>query len=288
MKFVLEKEIEGHKERISQVRRAYYRTAKGRRVHERAKNLRRNRKNGFVSWRRVAEELQPDAKEYPSPTGKPWTASMAKYAGTIDLDQRRKRRPRERINEEDVLMPAEVERCLNILDYPPYRGLYMIFITALGSGLRNSELCGLRKKDLLLKDGKTSLRVRGKGAVKRVVEISDWLARQLRVWVKDDAAVDPVFVNKNGGPLDRHGMARRMKQIAEIAGLDKSFHCHCLRHTFASVLWFYLRDHFEVRQQLGHTSSSTTEIYIHTPYSRKNLDMTVFAKLFRVPERKLF
>ena len=52
-----------------------------------------------------------------------------------------------------------------------------------------------------------------------------------------------------------------LKAMREIDGQDTKYHLHCLRHTFAVRRYLQTRDIYLVKQELGHSSVVTTEIY---------------------------
>ena len=52
-----------------------------------------------------------------------------------------------------------------------------------------------------------------------------------------------------------------LKTMREVDGQDTKYHLHCLRHTFAVRRYLQTRDIYLVKQELGHQSVVTTEIY---------------------------
>ena len=61
-----------------------------------------------------------------------------------------------------------------------------------------------------------------------------------------------------------------LKAMREVDGQDTKYHLHCLRHTFAVRRYLQTRDIYRVKQELGHSSVVTTEIY--TKFSLKRLE----------------
>ena len=49
--------------------------------------------------------------------------------------------------------------------------------------------------------------------------------------------------------------------MREVDGQDTKYHLHCLRHTFAVRRYLQTRDIYLVKNELGHESVVTTEIY---------------------------
>ena len=62
-----------------------------------------------------------------------------------------------------------------------------------------------------------------------------------------------------------------LKAMREIDGEETKYHLHCLRHTFAVRRYLQTRDIYLVKQELGHASVVTTEIY--AKFSLRRLEM---------------
>ena len=62
-----------------------------------------------------------------------------------------------------------------------------------------------------------------------------------------------------------------LKAMREIDGEETKYHLHCLRHTFAVRRYLQTRDIYRVKQELGHASVVTTEIY--AKFSLRRLEM---------------
>ena len=138
-----------------------------------------------------------------------------------------------------------------------------------GSGLRVSELIGLRPGDLDLRAG--FLVSTGKGNRQRLVplgaEAGRWLVRYLeegRPLLLRGADPGRLFLNRRGRPLSRQAVWRMIRAAAARLGLRRAFP-HALRHSFASHLLEGGADLRSVQAMLGHADISTTEIYTHLP-----------------------
>lgn len=138
-----------------------------------------------------------------------------------------------------------------------------------GSGLRISELCGLRPEDLDLTRG--LVRVWGKGAKQRQVPVSepavdavrDWLDHGRPHWVGRDTPPDAVFLNRRGRRLTPRDARRILDHRA-----DTPTHPHALRHTYATHLLDGGADLRAVQELLGHADLSTTQLYTHVSKER--------------------
>ena len=134
------------------------------------------------------------------------------------------------------------------------------------SGLRLSELCALRWRDLHLDEGLVD--VRGKGGKERIVPVGSHARTALREWRADTRAGDdaPVFPGRGGKPISPRAIQIRMRQLAQRQGLFKRVHPHLLRHSFASHVLESSGDLRGVQELLGHADISTTQIYTHLDF----------------------
>jgi integrase/recombinase XerC len=134
------------------------------------------------------------------------------------------------------------------------------------SGLRLSELCGLRWIDLDLDGGE--VRVLGKGGKTRVVPVGRQAVAALRALgaaegMPPDSAI---FRGRGGGAINPRTVQLRMNKLALQQGLPKHVHPHLLRHTFASHVLESSGDLRAVQELLGHADIATTQIYTHLDF----------------------
>src|SRR5690606_14588244 len=134
------------------------------------------------------------------------------------------------------------------------------------SGLRLSELCALRWRDLHLDQGLVT--VLGKGSRQRSVPVGSHARRALEEWRASTGAGsdDFVFPGRGGGPISQRAVQIRMRQLAARQGLFKHVHPHMLRHSFASHVLESSGDLRGVQELLGHADIATTQIYTHLYY----------------------
>ena len=134
------------------------------------------------------------------------------------------------------------------------------------SGLRLSELVGLRWLDLNLDEGE--VRVLGKGNKTRVVPVGRHAVAALRHLAANTgmAADSPVFRGRGGAPISPRTVQARMKTLALQQGFAKHVHPHLLRHTFASHMLESSGDLRAVQELLGHADIATTQIYTHLDF----------------------
>jgi integrase/recombinase XerD len=141
------------------------------------------------------------------------------------------------------------------------------------SGLRVSELVGLKSVYLSLADG--ALRVTGKGRKERLVPFGEearaWLMRYLaeaRPAILAGQASDVLFVTAQGGGMTRQGFWLVVKRHARQAGIEVPLSPHTLRHAFATHLLNHGADLRAVQLLLGHADISTTQVYTHVARER--------------------
>ncbi len=170
----------------------------------------------------------------------------------------------------EVLAVSEVEALLGApnLDKPlAWRDRAMLEV-AYATGVRVSELIGLRLQDVMLDGG--LVRVIGKGSKERLVPIgrravgaAAIYAREVRPQMDKGRTRSRFFLNARGQPLSRVGAWSIIKRCAERAELTKRVSPHTLRHTFATHLLEGGADLRAVQEMLGHADLSTTQIYTH-------------------------
>jgi integrase/recombinase XerC len=133
------------------------------------------------------------------------------------------------------------------------------------SGLRLSELCALRWRDLDLAGGE--VRVLGKGSKVRIVPVGSHARAALAAWGSESgiAANKPVFPGRNG-PISPRAVQSRLRTLAQRQGIWKRVHPHLLRHSFASHVLESSGDLRGVQELLGHADIATTQIYTHLDF----------------------
>ena len=134
------------------------------------------------------------------------------------------------------------------------------------SGLRLSELTGLRWQDLDLEGGE--VRVLGKGRKTRIVPVGRHAATALRALGQAEGMPPdgPVFRGRAGAPISPRTVQARLKTLAMQQGSAKRIHPHLLRHTFASHMLESSGDLRAVQELLGHADIATTQIYTHLDF----------------------
>lgn len=143
-------------------------------------------------------------------------------------------------------------------------------IVAVQTGLRVSELIGLRCQDVVLGPG-AHVRCLGKGRKQRATPLREEAAVVLDSWLRErhGSPQDPVFPSIRGGPLSRDALERLVAKHANTARQNcrslshKKVTPHVLRHTAAMDLLQHGIDRSVIALWLGHESVETTQMYLH-------------------------
>jgi len=167
---------------------------------------------------------------------------------------------------------AEIEALLAAPDLSTWTGRRdrTLLLLAIQTGLRVSELIGLRWKDIALDKG-AHVRCVGKGRKHRSTPLRRDAHAMLRAWLRRQHAQpeDHVFPSIRGGALSRDAIAWLVTKHTITA----QKHCpslkrkrvtpHMLRHTAAMELLHHGVDCSVIALWLGHESIETTQIYLH-------------------------
>lgn len=129
-------------------------------------------------------------------------------------------------------------------------------------GLRISEACGLRVRDLQARDDAGQMTILGKGGKTRAVllKASIWQDLARLRGIDLDAAV---FRSREGGALDPSQVHRIVKIAAKRAGLSDAVSAHWLRHAHVSHALDRGAPVHLVQATVGHASLATTSRYAH-------------------------
>jgi len=167
---------------------------------------------------------------------------------------------------EDLLAAPDVDTELGLRDHAMLELLY-------ATGLRVSELVGLRLVELSLNDG--LVRVVGKGSKERIVPIGEEARVSIERYFKrarpallSGKGCDAVFVTQRAQAMSRQMFWRLIKRYALQAGIAAPLSPHGLRHAFATHLLNHGADLRVVQLLLGHADISTTQIYTHVARER--------------------
>ena len=178
------------------------------------------------------------------------------------------------------LTEREVEALLGAADRATWTGRrdHALLLLAVQTGLRVSELIGLRREDEDVHLGTGAhVSCRGKGRKERITPLTRATVAVLRVWLAERAgeATDPLFPASTGTTLSRDAVERRIaKHAGAAAGTcpslrSKRISPHVLRHTAAMRLLQAGVDTSVIALWLGHEHVDTTQIYLHADLAIK-------------------
>jgi integrase/recombinase XerD len=161
---------------------------------------------------------------------------------------------------ERILPEAGVHRMLSLETDPRNHAILMLLYA---SGVRVSELCGLRWRDVQSASDSVQITVFGKGGKTRAIALPPAIADQLASLRADADGDQPVFRSRKRGPLTPVAVLRIVRQAARRAGLKAPVSPHWLRHAHASHALDRGAPIHLVQATLGHASITTTGRYLH-------------------------
>ena len=160
-----------------------------------------------------------------------------------------------------ILEESEVARLIEAAPEGRNRVLLKLLYV---SGVRVSEICGLRWCDALARQQGGQITVFGKGGKTRTVLLKPRVWQQLLSIKGEVMAADPVFRSrKGGGALDVSQVRRVVYAAAQKAGLEQKVSPHWMRHAHASHALDRSAPIHLVQATLGHASVATTGRYLH-------------------------
>ena len=167
----------------------------------------------------------------------------------------------------EILTENEIEMLLSAPDQTELKGcrdramLEILYAT----GIRVSELVGLRVGDVNLQVG--ILHCRG-GKNERIIPIYDEAVRAVKDYIDRVRSMiildfnEPVlFTNMNGSPMTRQGFWKIIKTYAKQTGINKDITPQTLRHSFAAHLLENGAQLNDIKEMLGHSDISSTQMY---------------------------
>ncbi len=178
----------------------------------------------------------------------------------------------------ELMTEGEISRLLNVCatGKPLDERDKTIIELTYGTGLRASEVCRLKLKDVDFSRG--VFYVFGKGSKERIVPLVGGVKRTLETYIQkyrpklDKHNAEEVFLSRTGQALPRETLWTMLHKRGLQAGIStKRLHPHVLRHTFATHL---LRNGMNIRSlqvMLGHSSIMTTEKYTHLDTELRDL-----------------
>jgi site-specific recombinase XerD len=172
----------------------------------------------------------------------------------------------------DFLTRPEIDALLAAPDQGTYLGRRdrTLLLVATQTGLRASELIGLRCQDVSLGYG-AHVRCVGKGRRARCTPLRKEAVAALRAWMRErnGQPAEVLFPNARGLPLSHDGLDYLLSKHVAIARsqcaslVKKRVTPHVLRHSLAMDLLQHGVDRSVIALWLGHESMETTQVYLH-------------------------
>jgi site-specific recombinase XerD len=138
-----------------------------------------------------------------------------------------------------------------------------IILLLLDTGLRASELCGLRLHQVDMRN--RHIIVIGKGSKERMLPFCARTGQAIWRYLAtrpDDAVEEPLFITETLNSIDRHDLRKALLRIGRRAGV-RGVNVHRFRHTFAIN---YLRnggDPYSLQRLLGHSTMDMVKRYLN-------------------------
>jgi site-specific recombinase XerD len=194
----------------------------------------------------------------------------------------------------EFLTRSEVDALLAAPDLTTWHGRRdrALLLLAVQTGLRVSELIGLRGQDLVLGTG-AHVRCQGKGRKERCTPLRRDAITVLTAWAHELGCQpsDPLFPNQRRGLLSRDGVERLLAKHLLVARAScpslrrKRVSPHVLRHTAAMDLLEHGVDRSVIALWLGHESVETTQMYLQASLEMKERALAKTAPVNVLPGR---
>lgn len=170
----------------------------------------------------------------------------------------------------NVLSKEEVKAIINAHNNLKHKMMLSLIYSC---GLRCGELLALKPEHI---DSKRNLLVikQGKGRKDRIAPLSTKIIEMLREYYTVCKPKLYLFEGqKSGEPYDARSLQNVLKHSLEKVGITKPVTLHWLRHSYATHLLEAGTDLRYIQEILGHSRSTTTEIYTHV--STKSIQKVV-------------
>ena len=172
------------------------------------------------------------------------------------------------------LRPDEFSKMLAVAGGNPRD--FAILQLFLQTGIRVSELVNLRTGDVDF-EGRT-ITITGKGRNQREIVLEKKGTQALANYLdrRPDSFDDHLFLSYQGTGLSLTAVKKLVIKYRDLAGISKRISCHSLRHTFATYKASRGVSAFQLKEWLGHSSISTSAIYVHLAKQdgRKQMEAT--------------
>ena len=166
------------------------------------------------------------------------------------------------LNQDQISLLLKLENTNNIIELRNNLILEIFYST----GVRISELVKIKIDDIKLDDNLIS--ILGKGGKKRMVVIGNYAKKKLQDYLNYDEVNSVGYLFKNVrkssfGHISERNVFNIVKKYTVKVTKNEKISPHALRHTFATHLLNNGADLMSVKELLGHSDLSSTQIYTH-------------------------
>ena len=177
-----------------------------------------------------------------------------------------------------IQVPFSQEEINSLLDSDfftnDYKGVLQKSIIAFFyfTGVRRIELINIKESDISLES--STIKVMGKRSKERIIPILPKLKKSLKYYreikskYNGNTSPEYLFISKNGKQLSEKFVYRTVNEYFKLVSPKIKKAPHVLRHSFATHLINEGADINSVKELLGHSSLSATQVYSHTSMDR--------------------
>jgi site-specific recombinase XerD len=159
-----------------------------------------------------------------------------------------------------ILSREEIKSIFDVTENLKHKAILM---TVYSAGLRVSEVCNLKIKDIDSKNMQILIR-QGKGKKDRYSLLSKVNLEVLREYWKRYHPTEYLFSGSGGtGSISHRSVQRMLERSIKKTGITKKSSVHTLRHSFATHLLEDGTDICYIQRLLGHAQITTTTVYLH-------------------------
>ncbi len=175
----------------------------------------------------------------------------------------------------EILTEDEIDKLLALPNGRDLKGKRdkAMLETLYATGMRVSELISLNVTDVNIRMNYINCRSNKERIIMlypKAVKILDDYIKSSRLYFVANENEEALFVNINGERMTRQGFWKLLKAYAEKAGISKTITPHTLRHSFATHLLQNGASIHDIKDILGHSDISSTQVY--TDFIKKKLD----------------